>query len=88
MVLPYGRAVLGDRKVCRSLDPVRQPDTVPLTPFGDGMRRTKPQSRSTTMHSILQAHVAPTIARFTLYRTLRRITGPAFAYRIAFGGRA
>ncbi|WP_269745288.1 hypothetical protein [Thauera sp. 63] len=40
------------------------------------------------MHSILQAHVAPTIARFTLYRTLRRITGPAFAYRIAFGGRA
>ena len=40
------------------------------------------------MHSIIQAHAAPTITRFTLYRTLRRITGPAFAYRIAFGGRA
>lgn len=40
------------------------------------------------MHSIIQAHAASTITRFTLYRTLRRITGPAFAYRIAFGGRA
>lgn len=31
---------------------------------------------------------AHTITRFTLYRTLRLVTGPAFAYRIAFGGRA
>jgi len=40
------------------------------------------------MHTIIQAHAAPTIIRLRLYRTLRRITGPAFAYRIAFGGRA
>lgn len=79
---------MGGRKVCRSLDPVRQPDTVPLTPFGDGRRITKPKSRSIPVHSIIQAHAASTITRFTLYRTLRRITGPAFAYRIAFGGRA
>lgn len=26
--------------------------------------------------------------RFTLYRTLRRIAGPALAFRLAFAGRA
>ena len=29
-----------------------------------------------------------TTARFDVYRTLRRIAGPAVAYRLAFGGRA
>lgn len=29
-----------------------------------------------------------TIARLSLYRTLRRVTGPALAYRLAFAGRA
>ena len=29
-----------------------------------------------------------TITRFTLYRVLRRIAGPARAYRLTFGGRA
>ncbi len=27
-------------------------------------------------------------ARFNLYRALRRITGPVFAFRLIFGGRA
>lgn len=29
-----------------------------------------------------------TITRFALYRALRRIAGPALAYRLSFGGRA
>lgn len=29
-----------------------------------------------------------TAARFLMYRTLRRITGPAMAYRLSFGRRA
>lgn len=28
------------------------------------------------------------ISRFTLYCTLCRVTGPVFAYRLSFGGRA
>ncbi len=40
------------------------------------------------MQAIIQAHAAPTITRFTLYRTLRLFTGPALAYRIAFAWRA
>jgi hypothetical protein len=40
------------------------------------------------MHVHRQGTPARTIIRLRLYRTLRRITGPAFAYRIAFGGRA
>ncbi len=29
-----------------------------------------------------------TLARLSLYRTLRRFAGPALAYRLAFAGRA
>lgn len=29
-----------------------------------------------------------TITRFALYRALRRLAGPALAYRLSFGGRA
>ena len=29
-----------------------------------------------------------TIARIRVYRALRRIAGPALAYRLSFGGRA
>lgn len=29
-----------------------------------------------------------TITRIRVYRTLRRIAGPALAYRLSFGGRA
>ncbi len=29
-----------------------------------------------------------TLARFTLYRTLRRFAGPLLAFRLAFAGRA
>jgi hypothetical protein len=29
-----------------------------------------------------------TITRIRVYRALRRITGPALAYRLSFGGRA
>ena len=29
-----------------------------------------------------------TITRFRVYRALRRIAGPALAYRLSFGGRA
>lgn len=28
------------------------------------------------------------ISRLTFYRTLRRVAGPVFAYRLSFGGRA
>lgn len=40
------------------------------------------------MHDHHQGTPARTITRLHLYRTLRRITGPALAYRIAFSGRA
>ncbi|KIN92209.1 hypothetical protein [Thauera sp. SWB20] len=40
------------------------------------------------MHTIIQAHAAPTITRLHLYRTLRHAFGPALAYRIAFAWRA
>ncbi|WP_256376093.1 hypothetical protein [Zoogloea sp. LCSB751] len=41
------------------------------------------------MHNITAGVITPTLsARFTLYRTLRRITGPAVAYRLTFAGRA
>ncbi|HRQ35487.1 MAG TPA: hypothetical protein PK361_07740 [Chiayiivirga sp.] len=39
------------------------------------------------MHTIIQAHAAPTITRLSLYRALRHAFGPALAYRIAFGWR-
>ncbi len=32
--------------------------------------------------------LAPTIARLTIYRALRRVTGPVMAFRMAFAGRA
>lgn len=42
------------------------------------------------MQAIMQAAVRPSslALRLTLYRALRRLCGPAVAFRIAFGGRA
>lgn len=33
-------------------------------------------------------HAHTLISRFAMYRTLRRLSGPVFAYRLIFGGRA
>ena len=32
--------------------------------------------------------LAPAFARLSLYRALRRVTGPVMAFRMAFAGRA
>ena len=36
----------------------------------------------------MQNTTTGTLARLSLYRTLRRFAGPALAYRLAFAGRA
>ena len=84
---------MGDRKVCRFLDPVRQPDTVPLTPFGDG-RRIQSRNEGVRIMAVLtlactrlHAPVSPRVV-LARYRHLRRIAGPVAAFRLTFGRRA
>ncbi len=73
------------------VEPSGSPDPEPGTPTPHGSCRpigVVQQEKqnlfwSTTMHRTTLG----TLARFTIYRTLRHFAGPALAFRLAFAGR-